>query len=160
MTGWPKYTLTLPLIHLRGCAPLTRAPARRLLRWEALRWKLASKRLVFKQNLPAVLWFHQFLKPWVHYIPVATDLSDLEEKWKWAESHPEEAHRIAEAGAVVGRSPAPRSAAQDFATALWLASVPTLEGDTLGRRLKYCHYGACADAKTMECSDFRDHDHS
>lgn len=35
------------------------------------------------------------LKPYVHYIPVKADLSDLEEQYQWAEEHPQEAKQIA-----------------------------------------------------------------
>ena len=35
------------------------------------------------------------LKPFVHYIPVKGDLSDLEEKYQWAEEHYDEAQQIA-----------------------------------------------------------------
>jgi hypothetical protein len=125
-----------------------------------MRWKFASGRLVFKQHMPAVQWFQQFVRPWVHYIPVATNMSDLEDMWRWAENHPEEAQRIAAAGALVGRSPAPRSAANDFATALSLAAVPSIEGESVGKKLSHCHYGACADEETMNCTDYPDHVYS
>lgn len=35
------------------------------------------------------------LEPFVHYIPVKEDLSDLEEMYQWAESHPLECKKIA-----------------------------------------------------------------
>ena len=38
------------------------------------------------------------MEPWVHYIPVASDLRDLKAKFDWAESHPEEAKNIADRG--------------------------------------------------------------
>jgi len=39
-------------------------------------------------------WFWQ-TKPYVHYIPIKKDLSDLNEKIEWAENHPEECREIA-----------------------------------------------------------------
>jgi len=38
------------------------------------------------------------LIPWVHYIPVNEDLSDLKEKYEWAETHDQKARLIANAG--------------------------------------------------------------
>ena len=39
-------------------------------------------------------WFYDRIKPWVHYIPVALDLSDLEERVQWALQNDEEAQAI------------------------------------------------------------------
>lgn len=36
--------------------------------------------------------------PWVHYIPVKDNLSDLWTQYRWAEDHPAEARTIAEEG--------------------------------------------------------------
>jgi hypothetical protein len=41
-------------------------------------------------------YFYKDIKPFVHYIPVQEDLSDLTEKLDWAEHHQKEAFRIAE----------------------------------------------------------------
>lgn len=38
------------------------------------------------------------LEPWVHYVPIKNDLSDLLEKYEWLRSHPEEAEEIASNG--------------------------------------------------------------
>jgi ABC-type nitrate/sulfonate/bicarbonate transport system substrate-binding protein len=96
----------------------------------------------------------------VHYIPVSTDLSDLEQLWRWAEANPDEAQRIAAAGALVGRSQAPRSAARDFSAALSLASARSIQRESVGRRLRHCHYGTCADEEMMACRDYPDHESS
>ena len=40
------------------------------------------------------------LEPWVHYVPLNEDLSDVEEKMKWVIDHDEEAQMIAERGAL------------------------------------------------------------
>lgn len=41
-------------------------------------------------------WFKDKLIPWVHFVPVKPDLSDLEEKVKWIFEHDDEASTIAE----------------------------------------------------------------
>lgn len=41
-------------------------------------------------------WFKHMIKPWVHYVPVSADLSDLEDNIRWIFEHDEEAKRIAE----------------------------------------------------------------
>ena len=104
--------------------------------------------------MPATDWFHQFLNPWVHYVPVATDLSDLEERFLWAERNPELAQKIAEAGAVVGRSRPSRSAHLDFSAALSGARVPRLGLDNvLARRFPHCHYGARLPSAATRCNE-------
>ena len=40
------------------------------------------------------------LQPWVHYIPLNQDLSDVEEKMQWVMDHDDEARRIAEKGSL------------------------------------------------------------
>jgi hypothetical protein len=41
------------------------------------------------------------MKPWVHYIPIQLDLSDLREKYDWAEANPREVERIAHSGTML-----------------------------------------------------------
>lgn len=44
-----------------------------------------------------VFWFQRYLTPWVHYVPIRYDLSDLRETLDWLVSHDAEAKAIAEA---------------------------------------------------------------
>ena len=39
-------------------------------------------------------WFHVFLRPYVHYIPIKKDLSDLADKIKWCKTHDNECYEI------------------------------------------------------------------
>ena len=66
--------------------------------WTGTIQKLALPGVLFHHVTPTKDWFHDLLVPWEHYIPIQTDLSDLREKYEWAESHPEEARRISENG--------------------------------------------------------------
>ena len=57
-------------------------------------WQLFSDCLTFKQTSPNIQWYYAFLQPYVHYVPIAHDLSDLVEKIEWAKNHDLEAQRI------------------------------------------------------------------
>ncbi len=57
---------------------------------------LHSNSTLFKNNTPNLLWFFKALKPYVHYIPVAEDLSDLLTQFEWANTHEEECQKISE----------------------------------------------------------------
>lgn len=66
--------------------------------WGGLRWKMCSGLLVFKVQSWASDWWYDTLSPWVHYIPVRSDVSDLYEQYQWAQEHPARAETMAEAG--------------------------------------------------------------
>ncbi len=61
-------------------------------------WILRSNSVALKQSSPYVQWYYPALKPYVHYIPVARDLSNLEERLSWARHHSHQAAAIALAG--------------------------------------------------------------
>ncbi len=52
--------------------------------------------VLFHHITPTKDYFHDDISPWIHYIPIDTDLSDLREKFEWAESHPVDARLISE----------------------------------------------------------------
>ena len=77
--------------------------------WSALSNKMRMGSLVFRVESGVVDWWHGGLVADEHYLAVKKDLSDLHEKFLWAEANPEDALRIAEAGrayAVEARTPA------------------------------------------------------
>lgn len=47
-------------------------------------WQLFSNCVIFKQTSNNIQWFYKALKPYVHYIPVEKNFSDLPEKIEWA----------------------------------------------------------------------------
>lgn len=55
---------------------------------------LFCKRLIFYIEPKLKFEWENNLKPWIHYVPVKYDLSDLEERYEWAESNPEKAEEI------------------------------------------------------------------
>lgn len=62
----------------------------------ALQWRLLSGSLTFKPDSEEIQWFTSALKPFLHYVPVKSDLSDLVEKIEWAKAHDAECKQIAE----------------------------------------------------------------
>jgi hypothetical protein len=49
-------------------------------------------------------WYYDDLRPWEHYVPVKSDMSDLGDKLEWARSHDSEAEAIAMRGRQLARS--------------------------------------------------------
>ncbi len=88
MSTWDDYLSHKYLIDLDGYVASTPGCA----------WKLLSNSAVFKHASPFTLWYYTAIKPWVHFIPLQHDISDLLEKIEWARSHDAEAHQIAENG--------------------------------------------------------------
>jgi len=59
---------------------------------------------VFKQASPHREFFTPALRPWVHYVPVAENLSDLPARVRWAAANPEAAAAIARRGRALATS--------------------------------------------------------
>jgi hypothetical protein len=59
-------------------------------------WRLLSGSVTMKQESEQVQWFYGALQPFVHYIPIRNDISDLVEKVIWARTHDAETKKIAE----------------------------------------------------------------
>jgi len=65
------------------------------------KWALYSNSVVLAQTSLYTSWaMEELLEEWVHYIPLADDLSDVEEKMQWVLDHDEEAQKIAHAGTL------------------------------------------------------------
>lgn len=62
----------------------------------ALQWRLLSNSVTFKPETNEVQWFHRVLAPFIHYIPIKADLSDLMGKLDWAKTHDLQCKQIAE----------------------------------------------------------------
>ena len=61
-----------------------------------LKWALYSNSVVMTQRPTLTSWaMEELLEPWVHYVPLADDLSDVHEKMQWILDHDEEAQEIA-----------------------------------------------------------------
>lgn len=62
---------------------------------EDLKFLLYSKRVCFIQNRATKEWYWDGLEPYIHYIPIKEDLSDLIQQYNWIENNPDEYQRIA-----------------------------------------------------------------
>jgi hypothetical protein len=63
-----------------------------------LLWKLLSGSCVLRVASHRRQWYHHRLEPWVHVVPVAADLQDLEARLLWCRSNPARCEAIARAG--------------------------------------------------------------
>jgi Glycosyl transferase family 90 len=64
-----------------------------------LKWALFSNSVVVMQAPMYTSWaMEELLQPWVHYIPILDDFSDVEQKVQWILDHDEEAQKIARNG--------------------------------------------------------------
>ena len=49
-------------------------------------------------------WYYGRLKPWLHYVPVSADLSDLDDVVAWVMAHDDDARAIGEAGRALAEA--------------------------------------------------------
>lgn len=64
--------------------------------WDATAWKINSGSVLFKTDSCWKQWFYGDFEPWKNYIPIKDDFSDIDEKFEWCESNPEECEKIIE----------------------------------------------------------------
>ena len=64
--------------------------------WQGTLTKLRMPGVLFHHETPTKDWFYDLMEPWVHYIPIRTDLSNLREQYDWAEANPDKVKKIAE----------------------------------------------------------------
>jgi hypothetical protein len=64
--------------------------------WDATAWKMNSGSVLFKTDSCWKQWFYEDFVPWKNYIPIKDDFSDMDEKFEWCESNPEECQKIIE----------------------------------------------------------------
>lgn len=59
-------------------------------------WSLLSNSVIFKQVTDNIQWYYGGLKPYRHYIPVASDFENLIAQMEWAQRNDKECKRIAQ----------------------------------------------------------------
>ena len=57
-------------------------------------WQMLSNCVIFKQKSTHVQWYYKGLLPYVHYVPVKENSSDLTRKINWAKKHDKKMLRI------------------------------------------------------------------
>mgnify|MGYP006281698231 FL=1 len=62
-----------------------------------LYWVIATRSLAFKEDSAYEVVPDYFLRPWVHYVPVARGLTDLDDKFEYCERHPDLCERMLDA---------------------------------------------------------------
>ena len=72
--------------------------------WSGSLEKLGLPGLLFHHETPMKDYLHDKMVKWVHYVPIKEDLSDLKEKFDWAESHPELAKQISDNATRLAKS--------------------------------------------------------
>ena len=66
-----------------------------------LKWALYSNSVVMTQPPTKTSWaLEELLEPWVHYVPLKEDLTDVEEKMQWILDHDDEAQEIVRRGSL------------------------------------------------------------
>ena len=74
--------------------------------WPGLYHKLLTGSPVLKVASPNGYrqWYYDRLKPWINYVPVQADMSDLAQKIEWLRTNDDQARAIGEAGLALARS--------------------------------------------------------
>lgn len=62
--------------------------------WDATAWKLNSGSVIFKTESAWRQWFYDEYLPWIHYVPVKNDFSDIQEQFHWCEANPEKCKQM------------------------------------------------------------------
>ena len=63
--------------------------------WDAFAWKMQSGSVVLSVASPWESFFTRLFEPWVHFVPVANDFSDLGERLDWCRAHDGECLQMA-----------------------------------------------------------------
>jgi hypothetical protein len=64
--------------------------------WDAFAWKMQSGSVTLSVTSPWETFFTRYFQPWVHYVPIANDFSDLAEILGWCRAHDDECREIAQ----------------------------------------------------------------
>ena len=64
--------------------------------WVRFPWQMISYSVPVKVESEKIEYFYSGLEPWVHYVPIKADYSDLLENIQWLKENDEKAKKIAE----------------------------------------------------------------
>jgi len=66
------------------------------------KWFLLNSVMLLQESGSRV-WFQHMLKPYIHYVPIKKDLSDLIEQIKWCQSNDDKCKEIAQTAYELGK---------------------------------------------------------
>ncbi|MDN3504647.1 MAG: glycosyl transferase family 90 [Rhabdochlamydiaceae bacterium] len=72
--------------------------------YPGIKWRLLSNSLLFLPESELITWFMPALKPYVHYVPIKKDYSDIIHILDWAEDNDEKCHQIADQGSYFAKT--------------------------------------------------------
>ena len=64
--------------------------------WSRPVWIMLSNSVLVKQETPRIQWFYSAIKPYIHYVPVQEDISDIFERIEWMKTHDSELQQISQ----------------------------------------------------------------
>jgi len=64
--------------------------------WDATAWKLNSGSVIMKSESAWIQWFYTDYRPYIHYVPIKEDFSDIQQQFAWCESHQPECEKMIE----------------------------------------------------------------
>lgn len=62
--------------------------------WLRVPWIMLSNSVLVKQETSKIEWFYPAIKPYVHYVPVNENLTDIFEQLEWMKNHDQELQQI------------------------------------------------------------------
>ncbi len=62
--------------------------------WVRVPWILSSNSVLLRQETSNIQWFYPALKPYIHYIPLKKDLTDIFEKFDWLKNNDQKLKHI------------------------------------------------------------------
>ena len=71
--------------------------------WYRLSFQLVTQTIPLKVESTKIEYFYEDLKPWVHYVPIKSDFSDLKEKIEWLRENDQKAIEISKNGVEFAR---------------------------------------------------------
>ncbi len=99
------------------------------------RWILVSNSVLLKVSSDLTQWYYKLLMPFVNYIPIQQDLSDLENIYEWLVTHDSLAYQIAMNGQMLGLDAFSRETLDRYVYQLLLRySEKSVETVKCGRR--------------------------
>lgn len=122
---------------------------------DRLKVLLVSGMLILLQETPCREFFQPLLRPWVHYVPVANDFSNLIERIEWARHHDEAVRDMVDEAASLGRTLNSQAAWDHYLERLLLGYARRLAYVPRRRPgvVKFLRETKCPNQRNLHCDD-------